>query len=103
MKAKIILKASIVLVLLFLGKTAFLQNYMHLPDAEAVRIVEETSSEMWIYKKYFYPEKSMDTIINGEVYHKIFTRGVSIDHPWPNPGDPYFWGASYNGACRSDD
>lgn len=103
MKTKILLKASIVLVLLFLGKTAFLQNYMPLPDSGAVWVVEETSSELWLYTKYFFPNENRDTIINGEVYHKIFTKGVYILHPWPNPSDPFFLGQEYYGACRSDD
>lgn len=103
MKIKMILKASILLMLMFFCKTAFLQNYMPLPDSGATWIVEESSSEMWMYTKYFYPDENRDTLINGEVYHKIFTEGVYLLHPWPNPSDPYFLGLKYYGACRSDD
>ncbi|GAB1403619.1 hypothetical protein MASR1M74_07970 [Lentimicrobium sp.] len=76
---------------------------MPLPDSEAVWVVEESNSELWMYTKYFYPDENRDTIINGEVYHKIFSKGVHITHPWPNPDDPTFGGLKYYGACRSDD
>lgn len=93
----------LVLFTILLSPGMFAQSYMPLPDSAAVWVVRDASSEYWLFNKYFYPAVNRDTVINGLVYHKIMVTSVGIDHPWPNPGEPYFWGPSYFGACRSDD
>ncbi|MBW6490089.1 MAG: T9SS type A sorting domain-containing protein [Lentimicrobium sp.] len=103
MKTKYLITISIIVFVIFSPKDAYLQNYLLLPDSGAVWLVQETNSEMLNYHKLFYPNSNQDTIIDGIVYQKLYSRGVFINDPWPNPEEPYFWGPIYYGACRSDD
>jgi len=101
---RIKIKTILFLYSILLSGCVYAQDYMPLPDSNAIWIVQSGDSERQIIMKIYIPDNEHDTLINGLVYVKLFSQGA-IFHPpftpWPDPSS--YFGPGYYCAYRSDD